>query len=166
MSERRTPSQFISDLLRAALTDPNAVRRALGTNWIYPDKPRLKALSGDKNNFPRLSITEIDVGSEGDMGMAATETYDKVLLSVTAWCYGDDLHSITVGSNDAKVCSGHNLAEAIIQNTHIWLRENWRDQTVLMDYEKSGTSPYLEDFGGVIKKYTMTIKFKGVNIGD
>lgn len=166
MTVRRTPQQRISDLLRNALTDPNSVRKALGTEWIYPDKPRLTNLSKSKDNFPRLSVIEIDLGTDGDIGMGGTETEDTVILSITAWCYADSAHSIIVGDNDAKIYSGNNLAEAITHQVHIWLRDNWRDYPDIMDYEKTGSSPYLNDYDGTIKKHTITIKFKGVNLGD
>lgn len=169
MTERRTPQQIISDLLRSALTDPNTVRRALGTDWIFPDIPRIYDLSDDKNNFPRLSITSGGVSSRGDIGMDSTDTEDTISLSVEAWAYKDSAWSVTVGDKDAKTLSGNNLCEAILQQVHIYLRENWRTATVpylLFDYVRSGTSPYEDEMEGTINRHGMTITFTGVNIGD
>ena len=61
--EAITPQQFVSGKLRNNITDPNSTNRAaaeLSANWIYPDKPRLLALSGNENNFPRIAVTKMN----------------------------------------------------------------------------------------------------------
>jgi hypothetical protein len=169
MTERRTPQQIISDLLRVAITDPNTIRRALNTEWVYPDIPRLIELSEDKNNFPRISVEAIGVSSRGDIGMDSTETEDTITLSVDAWAFQDSAWAVTVGGNSPKTLSGNNLCEALIQQAHIYLRDNWRTATVpyfLFDYTKTGTMPYEDELEGTIKRYGMSISFVGVNIGD
>ena len=169
MVERRTTAQVISDLLRSALTDPNSTRRVLGTPWIYPDIPRIFDLSEDKNNFPRISVVNIGVSSQGDIGMDSTETEDTITLSVDAWAYKDSVWSVTVGDNDSKALSGNNLCEALLQQVHIYLRDNWRTVTVphmLFNYLKTGTGFYEDEVDGTINRCGMTIRFEGVNIDD
>ena len=85
---RVSPQEFITGLLRANITDPNATARAaagLSTNWIYPDRPLLAAMVDNENNFPRISVTRMDTSSMGDIGMGGTETEDTVTLLVNAY---------------------------------------------------------------------------------
>ena len=85
---RVSPQEFITGLLRANITDPNATARAaagLSSNWIYPDRPLLSAMVDNENNFPRLSVTRMDTSSMGDIGMGGTETEDSVTLLVNAY---------------------------------------------------------------------------------
>ena len=69
MSESRISAQeFISGKLRVALTDYNSTARVaagLSTNWIYPDKPRIMNISGNKHNFPRVSVTALPKKEQG-----------------------------------------------------------------------------------------------------
>lgn len=170
MTVRRKVAQILSDLLREEITDPNTVRGALGTQWIYPDIPRIMDLSEDKNNFPRVSIVEIGISSNGDLGMGSTETEDVVTLSVDVWAYQDMAWPVTVtGGRDVKTLSGNNLCEAILRNIHIYLRDNWRTVLIpyqLYDYIKTGEMPYEDELEGTIKRYGMSIKIEGVNIND
>lgn len=85
---RVSPQEFITGLLRANITDPNATARAaagLSSNWIYPDRPLLEAIVNNENNFPRISVTRMDTSSMGDIGMGGTETEDSVTLFVNAY---------------------------------------------------------------------------------
>ncbi|MCK5223161.1 DUF4815 domain-containing protein [Candidatus Calescamantes bacterium] len=85
---RVSPQEFITGLLRANITDPNATARVaagLSTNWIYPDRPLLAAMVDNENNFPRISVTRMDTSSLGDIGMGGTETEDSVTLLVNAY---------------------------------------------------------------------------------
>ena len=86
-----TTSQYVSGKLRQAvhdgdLTDYNSSNRtSTFGNWIYPDKPALKKLLSNKNNFPRISVTLMDKSSPGRLGMQSTLYRDTVQLLVTVW---------------------------------------------------------------------------------
>jgi len=85
---RVSPQEFITGLLRANITDPNATARAaagLSSNWIYPDRPLLEAIVNNENNFPRISVTRMDTSSMGDIGIGGTETEDTVTLLINAY---------------------------------------------------------------------------------
>lgn len=90
--EAVTPQQFISGKLRGQITDPNATNRAaagLSTNWIYPDKPRILALSKNENNFPRIGITRMNLGMKQEIGMGGSETEDTVQLLINIYTIKD-----------------------------------------------------------------------------
>lgn len=85
---RVSPQEFITGLLRANITDPNATARAaagLSSNWIYPDRPLLAAIVNKEDNFPRISVTRMDTSSNGDIGMGSTETEDSVTLLINVY---------------------------------------------------------------------------------
>lgn len=95
--EAVTPQEFISGKLRGNITDPNATARAaanLSTNWIYPDKPRLLALSGNENNFPRISVTKMGLSTIQEIGMGGSETEDGVDLLINVYTIKDKLLTV------------------------------------------------------------------------
>lgn len=90
--EAITPQQFVSGKLRNNITDPNSTNRAaaeLSANWIYPDKPRLLALSGNENNFPRIAVTKMNLGTKQEIGMGGSETEDTVQLLINIYTIKD-----------------------------------------------------------------------------
>lgn len=103
--ERVTPQEFISGKLRGNITDPNATARAsagLSVNWIYPDRPLIKNLSANENNFPRISVTRLDIGSQGDIGIGGTETYDDVNLLINVWTIREKAQTVVSTSDESK----------------------------------------------------------------
>lgn len=90
--EAVTAQQFISGLLRAEITDVNSTARVAAghsPNWIYPDKPKIFALINDNDNFPRVGVTMMSLGSERDLGMGGTETEDTVSLLINIYTLRD-----------------------------------------------------------------------------
>ena len=90
--EAVTPQQFITGKLRANITDVNSTARVVAghsSNWIYPDKPKLFALIADNDNFPRVSVTRMSLGTERELGMGGTETEDFVHLLVNIYTIKD-----------------------------------------------------------------------------
>ena len=57
------------------LTDYNAASRT-GTNFIYGDKPLLTSLLANKQNFPRVAITNMDESTLRSMGLQCTQHHD------------------------------------------------------------------------------------------
>jgi len=101
---RVSPQEFITGLLRANITDPNATARAaagLSVNWIYPDRPRLKALVNNENNFPRISVTRMSTSSEGDIGMGGTETEDSVTLLINTYVIKNKLCTVKTVTDES-----------------------------------------------------------------
>lgn len=101
---RVSPQEFITGLLRANITDPNATARAaagLSTNWIYPDRPLLSAMVDNENNFPRISVTRMDTSSKGDIGVGGTETEDSVVLLINAFAIKNKLCTVKIVANES-----------------------------------------------------------------
>ena len=110
MSESRISAQeFISGKLRGTLTDYNATARAaagLSTNWIYPDKPRILNISGNKHNFPRVSVTTLPKISKGDLGAGGTETEDVVNLLINVYTIKDEPITVRTTSTESHTFEG------------------------------------------------------------
>ena len=101
---RVSPQEFITGLLRANITDPNATARAaagLSTNWIYPDRPLLAAMVDNENNFPRISVTRMDTSSMGDIGVGGTETEDSVTLLINIYAIKNKLCTVKTVTNES-----------------------------------------------------------------
>ena len=89
--ENISPAHYISGKLRygvhdGSLTDYNSSNRASTYGeWIYPDKPRIVKLLGNKNNFPRISVESMDQSTIKRLGMRSTLYHDLVQLSINVW---------------------------------------------------------------------------------
>lgn len=89
MSITLSVAQYISGKIRQGyhdgnLTDYNSGNRT-GTNFVYPDKPKLTSLLKNKNNFPRISIESMDTSHIGRLGMQSTQYKEKVQLSINIY---------------------------------------------------------------------------------
>lgn len=76
--------KFRDAVTSSALTDYNAASR-VGTNWIYGDSPRITDLLKNKNNFPRVAITNMDESTFKTMGLQCTQHHDLTQVAINVY---------------------------------------------------------------------------------
>lgn len=107
------PVDKIVAYLRTVLTDYNSTARSaagLSSNWIYPDRPLVKNMLGEKNNFPRIGIWTLPESTLEKLAMDDTENYDLMRfqgevvtvkkLVCTTVSTTDESHVFSTGTND------------------------------------------------------------------
>jgi len=67
-----------------AIVDYNSAAR-VGTNWVYGDKPRITDLLKQKNNFPRVAITNMDESTFKPMGLQCTQHHDITQIAINIY---------------------------------------------------------------------------------
>lgn len=93
-------AQYVSGKLRQNLTDPNSNRTSSYGNWIYPDKPLVAKLLGDKNNFPRISVEDAGEYSDHRLGQMSADYQDRVTLRITSWTVRDLICDVNIVSSE------------------------------------------------------------------
>lgn len=238
-----SPEEYIASKIRLAyelgtLTDYNAVNRT-GTNFVFPDKPRIKAIMNNKNNFPRISIDDVIIAKNEEMGFDLNDIEERISLNITVWTVKDLVCKIeetvneeiiyltgtsdytlaneyiggkiteitgTMGGNPhtftssdyslidsdnnlradtirwsggdtpdngtnfyityGRYAEGGKLAEIIGKELHTYLRNNWRDNFDIYDYEDS-SSQYIDfDKEIGIFRYEISIIFLGIGASE
>jgi len=81
-------------LLRNRVSDPNSASR-VGSQWIYPDKPRVDLT---KNSYPRIAV--IDENEEREVMDVAGNTAKISRISIMLYIWGnkDDPMILTISS--------------------------------------------------------------------
>lgn len=68
-----------------SLIDYNSAKR-VGTNFCYPDFPKITSLLSNVHNFPRISITSQDTSSIGSrLGLGSLDQHQLTQLSISVW---------------------------------------------------------------------------------
>lgn len=89
MINNRDTANYLQWKLRDAVTsgalkDYNAASR-VGDNFIYGDTPRLTSLLKNKQNFPRVAITNMDESTFRSMGLQCTQSHDLTQVSINIY---------------------------------------------------------------------------------
>lgn len=118
------PKNAVITVLRNRLTDYNSASRTpTGSNWIYPDFPRLDL---GKNSYPRISVT--DVTETAEITDINRTMFYHCRLQIDVWVWagidGKDSMLLTISS---VVYEGQKLLDLIARDVISGLDDNKAD---------------------------------------
>jgi hypothetical protein len=150
------PQDAIVTALRANLTDYNSTNR-VGSNWIYPDLPRVDLR---KNSYPRIGVVEANEIQEV-LGSGTTERWAECTFDIIVYTIGD-----VIGSNNQE---GQQLADTIGRDVVSFLGDNWKTDSNFSGYfnfEIVENRQLPHDKRHNVFKRLISIKFNIINPGE
>jgi len=107
-------------MLRSRMTDHNSANR-VGSQWIYPDKPRVDLT---KNSYPRISVLD-DNESREIMDIAEnTQKTSRIAFWIYVWGNPDDPMLLTISS---VVYEGVYLLDYIVEELKTEIEDHFSD---------------------------------------
>lgn len=169
-SETEDMAIFLVNVYAIKDRKPHSVKTTSAEEHTYVTGTDTYALT----NTPVTSITEV-TGFLSSVAHTFTTTDYQIKdndsdgrFDSIKWSGGDtpDADSIFKVSYRRQL-TGQALGEYLIQDVHIYFRDNWRSAIAptLYDYMK-GRTTFHEELDGRIQRVELQVKFKGINIGD
>ena len=146
-------------LLRSRVTDPNLTNR-VGSQWIYPDKPRVDLT---KNSYPRISVLDSTETREIMDIAANTSKMNELAIWIWVWGNRDDPMLLTIST---VVYEGEYLADYLRELVKDEIEDHFSDLRAAVpcphNYEIVGERdiPDPQDIGRIIKEIRIRLEWE------